>query len=154
MIIEIIKQKFIDLEDEIDHFKMEPIEGDGDDSEQKDDGQQKGIRLGILRPLGDRDPQQPFEIVTNLDQCLSELNVRQGTQIHILTPFVLKSEAPRPCFTYNYDKAKALKCDYYRCKTCGFNWVCKACKQQCHRDHELVPFMMQHTPLSGIYFVV
>eukprot|EP01084_Bolivina_argentea_P136638 240639_1 len=128
IVIEIVKRKFMDLGDDIDGFECE--------------GKEEKVELGLLRPLGDRDEAQPLEIISNMETCLSELNIRQGTQIHVLSQFRLKSEAPRPCFTYNYDKTKKETCDYYRCKTCGFNWVCKPCSQQCHKEHVLVPFMM------------
>jgi len=132
-------------------MKVDGVDGDGQGV-----GDHKGgsIRLGVLRPLADRDPLEPFEIVSNLDECLSELNVRQGAQIHVLTPFVLKSECPSPCITYGWTKELGLKCDYFRCKTCGFNWVCRPCKLQCHKDHELVPFMMQHTPSYACCYCV
>ena len=72
-------------------------------------------------------------MVYNTEQCLGELNIRQGTQIHVLTEFMLNSEAPRPCFTYNFVKDTNMKCDYYKCKTCNINWVCQPCSIQCHK---------------------
>eukprot|EP00484_Ammonia_sp_Unknown_P027298 CAMPEP_0197024674 /NCGR_PEP_ID=MMETSP1384-20130603/5178_1 /TAXON_ID=29189 /ORGANISM="Ammonia sp." /LENGTH=509 /DNA_ID=CAMNT_0042453095 /DNA_START=42 /DNA_END=1571 /DNA_ORIENTATION=- len=147
VVIDIVKHKFSDLNDPIDQWQ-----GDGDgDGEQEE---MKSYQVGLLRPLAERDPEKPLEIITNMEQCLSELNVRQGTQIHVLTTFRLQSEAPRPCFTYDYDKAKGAKCDYYRCTTCKFNWVCAPCSMQCHKGHNLVPFMMGHVPSYACCYCV
>merc|ERR1712228_508595 len=135
VILKIVKQKFIDFGDEIDEWQFD------DDA--------KEIELGIMRPLIDK-----MEIIKNMELCLSELDVRQGAAIHVLTNFVLKSEAPRPCFTYDFDKDKKQKCDYYKCKTCGFNWVCGACSIQCHKGHEIVAFMLNHVPTYACCYCV
>ena len=153
VVLDVVKKKFKDLGDEIDQFEIAENK-EGNDDMKVDGGDNNKIQLGVLRPLADRDPEKPLEIVTNMEQCLSELNVRQGTQIHVLTTFRLKSEAPRPCFTYGYEKGKGQKCDYYRCKTCGFNWVCQACSIQCHKGHELTPFMMNHVPSYACCYCV
>jgi len=155
IVLDIVKKKFSDLGDEFDQWEFNDNEDDGNEGgdDMKIDNDNK-IQLGLLRPLADRDPEKPLDIITNMEQCLTELNVRQGTQIHVLTNFRLKSEAPRPCFTYNYQKEKQEKCDYYRCKTCGFNWVCQACSIQCHKGHELTPFMMGHVPSYACCYCV
>eukprot|EP00483_Globobulimina_turgida_P001261 UN01263 len=136
VVLHIIKQKFFDLGDPIDRFEGNEIE------------------FGLLRPFAERNEKKPLEIIKNMEICLSELNIRHATQIHVLTNFVLKSEAPRPCFTYNYEKEKNEKCDYYRCKTCKFNWVCAACMRQCHKGHELVAFMLNHVPSYACCYCV
>ena len=86
VVVKIVERKFADLGDEIEEWQL--------------DDDIKEIELGVLRPLCDRNVENPMDIVTNMEVCLSELDIRQGAQIHILTNFVLKSEAPRPCFTY------------------------------------------------------
>merc|ERR1712062_542639 len=74
VILKIVKQKFIDLGDEIEEWKFD------DDA--------KEVEFGILRPLSDRNSDEnPMEIVRNSEVCLSELDILQGTQIHVLTEF-------------------------------------------------------------------
>ncbi len=106
---------------------------------------------------------------------LGKLGLRPGTQIHILTKFQLSSEAPRPCFTFNYVKGANLKCDYFKCTDCKLNWVCQPCAIQCHKGkflpsfvlthlhiphiihiigHTLVPFMMNHQPSYACCYCV
>ncbi|ETO27442.1 hypothetical protein RFI_09685, partial [Reticulomyxa filosa] len=128
IIIEIVEKNFEQLADPIEKW------------------QEPNKSLGIIRPLADRKKEQPMEvqfpspfffffpsailftkkfqknkIVTDLSRPIRELDLRPGVTIHVLTTFLLKSESPRPCFTFTYVKDTNQKCDYFRCKTCGFN---------------------------------
>jgi len=95
-----------------------------------------------------------MEIVTEMNRCIREFDLTPGATIHVLTTFVLKSEVPKPCFTFTYVKDAGQKCDYFRCKTCGFNWICQPCAAQCHKDHELLPFMKDHVPSHACCYCV
>lgn len=111
IIIDIIMKKFKELGDEFYEFE---------------DGS-KSVQLGILRALANRNPNQPLEIIENMELYFSELDIKHGTQVHVLSKFLLESERKKPCFTYNYVKSDGKKCNYYRCKDCGFNCFVYIC---------------------------
>jgi hypothetical protein len=84
---------------------------------------------------------------------IAELKLQQGTEI-IVSGAVFKSDEPAKCFTAIYDKAKDARVDYFRCQTCQYNWVCKACAETCHAGHKVVPFMLDHKPSYACCYCV
>jgi len=36
--------------------------------------------------------------------------------------------------------------DYYNCKDCGYNWICKSCAETCHRGHQVSTYILGHVP--------
>ena len=179
-------------------FVEEQMEAAGDpvDSYLKDEGE-SGLKIGVVRPMmtdvvssGDAKSVveeskveeeeevagkvEEMEVVTDLDQCVQDLALRPGATLILLTPFILKSEVPRPCFTYDFEKGKGQKTDYYKCDTCSIKClvfflfhffvdffcavvivgVCQACSVQCHAGHALSLFMKDHTPSYACCYCV
>merc|ERR1712176_861657 len=89
------------------------------------------------------------EEINNEKISVSELKLKQGTEIHVTGNVMFKSSAPKKCFTCTYKKGEEQRVDYYQCKDCKFNWICKPCTEGCHKGHQLVPFMLNHKPSYG-----
>nr|XP_054754474.1 uncharacterized protein LOC129260531 [Lytechinus pictus] len=74
-----------------------------------------------------------------------EYGIQPGCDIVIFGEVKLRSELPRPCFTALFEEGEE-KMDYFTCKDCSFNWVCRSCRDHCHKDHETTPYVMGHQP--------
>jgi len=58
-----------------------------------------------------------------------------------------KSDAPKQCFKQIYVKGGNQAVDYFTCKTCNnTNWICKSCADTCHKNHDVVPYLLGHVP--------
>eukprot|EP01094_Clydonella_sp_ATCC50884_P026365 TRINITY_DN71_c0_g1_i4.p1 TRINITY_DN71_c0_g1~~TRINITY_DN71_c0_g1_i4.p1 ORF type:complete len:295 (+),score=112.72 TRINITY_DN71_c0_g1_i4:234-1118(+) len=73
-----------------------------------------------------------------------QYKVDPGSVLVLRGDVQLESDRPRMCFTADFEKGNSV--DYYSCKTCAINWVCKTCSECCHEGHEIVPYLMNHTP--------
>ena len=67
-----------------------------------------------------------------------------GVSLVLRGRVVLVSQMPKTCFAAAW-VAGTLE-NYFRCETCGINWICEACSKVCHidRGHAVVPFLQQH----------
>ncbi|XP_030832479.1 uncharacterized protein LOC100893922 isoform X2 [Strongylocentrotus purpuratus] len=74
-----------------------------------------------------------------------EYGIQPGCDIIIFGEVKLRSELPRPCFKALFEEGED-KMDYFTCKDCSFNWVCRSCRDHCHKDHETIPYVMGHQP--------
>ncbi|XP_072166671.1 uncharacterized protein [Diadema setosum] len=74
-----------------------------------------------------------------------EYSIQPGSHIVIFGEVKLRSELPKPCFAFLFEEGEE-KTDYFSCKECKFNWICRSCKEHCHKDHETVPYVMGHQP--------
>lgn len=116
----------------------------------------KDVKFWIKRPLVSLPKEDEehkidplLEEVKDENTSVSELKLIQGTQIHIIGTLIFKSNAPKKCFTLTYKKGEDQRIDYYRCKDCKFNWICKPCMESCHQGHNLIAFMLNHKPSYG-----
>ncbi|XP_064607813.1 tripartite motif-containing protein 75-like isoform X2 [Liolophura sinensis] len=57
-----------------------------------------------------------------------------------------KSDLPKLCFVKLFSPGEQKSVDYFSCKQCGFNWVCRSCMEICHQGHNVVPYIMNHQP--------
>eukprot|EP01087_Luapelamoeba_hula_P005044 TRINITY_DN15127_c0_g1_i2.p1 TRINITY_DN15127_c0_g1~~TRINITY_DN15127_c0_g1_i2.p1 ORF type:complete len:428 (+),score=72.09 TRINITY_DN15127_c0_g1_i2:58-1284(+) len=90
------------------------------------------------------------------DEALAavHLHIPPGTEVHLTGQAQLKSDAPASCFTATFEKGKNQTCDYFTCKTCGFNWICQACAQNCHKGHVIVDHIRNHKPTWSCCYCV
>jgi hypothetical protein len=65
--------------------------------------------------------------------------------LRVVFEFDLHSETER-CFSVEFVEGAGMAMDYYRCETCNLNWVCRRCAEQCHPGHQIVTYVLNHTP--------
>jgi len=65
-----------------------------------------------------------------------------------------KSDAPKQCFKTIFQKDSNVTMDYYTCKDCKFNWICKACADTCHKGHNIVDYIQNHKPTWACCYCV
>ena len=75
------------------------------------------------------------EIVRLDNGPIGAYNIIHGSTIYFDGNIVLKSDAPKICFTKNFVKGKGMKTNYYHCSVCNLNWICEPCAQACHKNH-------------------
>jgi len=75
---------------------------------------------------------------------IAQYKAENGSTILVVGEIKLKSDQPKECFTADYKVG--MMCDYYRCKNCNFNWICKNCAETCHANHTIIEFMKAHKP--------
>lgn len=85
------------------------------------------------------------------DESVLQLSVRvfPGARLILDGDIVLKDELRATCVRHTFDKASPTAQDYWTCRTCDVNWVCAGCRRECHKDHDLVIYLQQHTPTWG-----
>jgi hypothetical protein len=70
--------------------------------------------------------------------------ITPGSEIILKGDFLLESDKPKECFTASFQKGANMTCDYFTCKDCKFNWICQTCATECHKGHQLVPYISNH----------
>lgn len=109
-----------------------------------------GLRM-ILRPKvpvpgNDEDIHLALDSVEPIFRALPVGRLDGGTWMVFLEgEFMLKSDS-QLCFSLEFDKGNPQSVDYFRCNTCAINWVCSRCATTCHKGHDVVDYIKQHTP--------
>ncbi|OMJ82319.1 hypothetical protein SteCoe_17034 [Stentor coeruleus] len=85
---------------------------------------------------------------------IGKYSIIQGSTIYFDGEIVLKSDAPKECFTKNYVKGQGMKCNYYHCFTCNTNWICEPCSQACHQGHNTSIAIPSHVPTWACCYCV
>jgi len=85
---------------------------------------------------------------------LIQFNLQQGSEVVLLGALKLKADLPKQCFSVFYEKGKDQKMDYYTCKDCKFNWICKPCAESCHKGHTITEYIMAHQPTWACCYCV
>lgn len=75
-----------------------------------------------------------------------QLNIKPGSEIAIYGNVKCESDLPKRCFVECFKNGEQQKCDYFLCKQCGFQWICRSCMEVCHKGHEIMPYIMNHQP--------
>ncbi|XP_033750123.1 uncharacterized protein LOC117334549 [Pecten maximus] len=75
-----------------------------------------------------------------------EHSMKPGSEIAIYGKIVLESDMPKKCFRQVFQDGNPQSVDYFCCKRCGFQWICRSCMEVCHQGHEIVPYIMNHQP--------
>ena len=107
----------------------------------------KNIEFAIRRSLLDDESQD--EIIQDEYRPLLQYKIDPNTNIIIKGKLQLKSDLPKQCFSTTYEKGKDLTMDYYTCKDCKINWICKPCLETCHQGHSTVDYLKAHKPTWG-----
>ena len=97
-----------------------------------------------------------MEIVLSDDPMVPICNYKivQGSSLIYDGPISLRSDAPKYCFTYYYEKGAGMSVDYYACAHCKMNWICEACAVECHASHDVKIAIRNHTPNWGCCYCV
>jgi len=69
-----------------------------------------------------------------------------GSTLELQGHLRCKSDAPKQCFKQVYVKGSDLAVDYFTCRTCNSNWICKSCAEACHKNHDVVNYLLGHKP--------
>jgi len=85
---------------------------------------------------------------------LTQYKLHQGDRIIFTGEVHFKSDMPKQCFSILYDKNKDMTMDYYTCKDCKFNWICKACAETCHKGHQITEYISKHRPTWACCYCV
>ncbi|CAL1526446.1 unnamed protein product [Lymnaea stagnalis] len=119
-----------------------------------DDG---GIRL-LFSPLAKSSHYNIDEVCKNLpkrndvhslnwdSRPIFQCNMRPGSEIVLQGVFKSQSDVPKQCFVNVFNTSGPQSVDYFSCNTCNVKWICKSCIQCCHKDHNVMPFVMNHVP--------
>ncbi|XP_064619931.1 E3 ubiquitin-protein ligase TRIM39-like [Lineus longissimus] len=75
-----------------------------------------------------------------------QFGVKPGSEVVLRGTVRCKSDMPKECFASSFKPGEPQTVDYFSCKDCGFNWVCRSCMEVCHKDHTVAPYIMQHQP--------
>jgi hypothetical protein len=84
-------------------------------------------------------------IIKEENKPLSSWKFPPGSEIHILGDIQFASDKPPECFTVTFTRSPPpTACDYYTCKDCKFNWICKSCATTCHKGHSVAVYILGH----------
>jgi len=78
----------------------------------------------------------------NSEDLLAKHKIPQHSTLVMVGIFMLKSEAPAKCMTYDYQNGIIM--NYFSCEECKINWICDACAQCCHKGHQLSMYLTNH----------
>eukprot|EP01114_Cavostelium_apophysatum_P021397 TRINITY_DN7451_c0_g1_i1.p1 TRINITY_DN7451_c0_g1~~TRINITY_DN7451_c0_g1_i1.p1 ORF type:complete len:397 (+),score=74.08 TRINITY_DN7451_c0_g1_i1:84-1274(+) len=103
-------------------------------------------RLVLRRMLVGQDGKQEEVPIGDERLPLGHLQIQQGDQILVKGNIQQKSDLPKECFgSMPFVKDQSIM-DYYTCKECKYNWICKPCAETCHKGHTLTEFFLKHKP--------
>jgi hypothetical protein len=80
------------------------------------------------------------------DATIIQLRPEPGSTLCLRGKLQMRSEEPKKCLKATFDPATVEAMDYFTCKTCKLNWLCKNCSESCHVGHEIVIYLKQHKP--------
>lgn len=72
--------------------------------------------------------------------------IRPGSEIAVYGTVTCESDIPKKCFSTTFLAEDRKAMDYFNCKSCKINWICRPCMDVCHKDHEIVPYIFGHQP--------
>jgi len=85
---------------------------------------------------------------------LIQYGIDPGSVLLIQGKIHRASDAPKACFKSVFVKDAGMVTDYYACKECGFNWICKSCAETCHAGHNVVVYIQAHKPTWACCYCV
>lgn len=91
---------------------------------------------------------------TNEMLTLAECKIYPGSIVNMNGTIVCESDVPKPCITLKFSKEAKKAYNYYSCETCGLNWICEPCIQQCHKGHEFKDYLRSHVPAWACCYCV
>jgi len=94
------------------------------------------------------------KVIEDEQRPLREYNIVHGDTFTLQGVLKLKSDQPKQCFSTTFDKSKNMVMDYFTCKDCKFNWICKPCTETCHKGHAISEYISNHRPTWGCCYCV
>jgi hypothetical protein len=88
--------------------------------------------------------QEETVVLQDEERPILQYNPEPGSELVVLGPLKVLSDEPKQCFRDIFVKGKDLLMDYYTCKDCKFNWICKNCAETCHKGHAINDYIMGH----------
>ncbi len=88
------------------------------------------------------------DIVVLPERCrpVLQYNIKHGSEIAVYGLVRCESDMPKRCFAETFIVGSRQVVDYFSCRECSFNWICRACMEGCHKDHDVAPYIMGHQP--------
>jgi len=83
-----------------------------------------------------------------------QYGLNPGSIINVRGKLRRASDAPKQCFKSVFVKDAGLVTDYFACKDCNFNWICKSCMEVCHKGHTVVEYIQNHKPTWACCYCV
>ncbi|CAH1795891.1 unnamed protein product [Owenia fusiformis] len=77
---------------------------------------------------------------------LLQFALKPSSVIALYGKIQCESDLPKQCFATTFQKDAGQKVDYFSCKDCKINWVCRPCMEVCHKEHSATPHIMGHQP--------
>ncbi|KAK7499693.1 hypothetical protein BaRGS_00009034 [Batillaria attramentaria] len=87
-----------------------------------------------------------IEQVAWLTKPVLQHHMKPGSEIVLHGCLVCESDLPKVCYAQKHKEQGPHKVDYFSCKQCGFNWICRSCIQVCHKDHSVAVHVLNHQP--------
>jgi hypothetical protein len=74
--------------------------------------------------------------------------VPDGWCVQLQGKVTLHSQRAVPCIKEEFEANKNMKQDYYHCRDCQKNWICKGCSESCHKQkgHSVQLMVKGHLP--------
>jgi len=72
-----------------------------------------------------------------------------GATLVLQGNFICNSDKPKECFKNVFTKDAGMRMDYFTCKQCKLNWLCKSCAETCHKEHIVTEYISNHLPTWG-----
>jgi len=85
---------------------------------------------------------------------LIQYSLDPGSVITVRGKLHCFSDAPKQCFKTTFVKDAGMVMDYFACKDCSFNWICKSCAETCHKGHNVVDYIHAHKPTWACCYCV
>ncbi|XP_067667122.1 uncharacterized protein [Haliotis asinina] len=106
-------------------------------------------RGDLQKVLDDPDCVESFpdiHLLTWHSRPVLQYNMKPGSEIVVKGCFKCESDLPKICFVQKYKEQGPHPVDYFSCKKCGFNWICRSCVQICHQGHDVSTHVLNHKP--------
>jgi hypothetical protein len=88
-------------------------------------------------------------VIQSLNVPIVQYRPEPGSVLVIQGKLLCKSDTPKECFKNAFIKDAGMRMDYFTCKKCKLNWLCKSCAETCHTDHGITEYIANHLPTWG-----
>lgn len=95
-------------------------------------------------------PSTGLEILIDKDNVpIVQYRPEPGATLVVKGNFFCNSDKPKQCFKNVFVRDAGMRMDYFTCKQCKLNWLCKSCAETCHKDHVVTEYITNHLPTWG-----
>lgn len=85
-------------------------------------------------------------VVKDLHAPLIQHGLVPGATVILEGAVQCKADMPKSCFRQTFREGEKHVVDYFSCRDCKTNWLCKGCAESCHDGHRIVEYIPQHEP--------